>query len=160
MRFSITLIILLVISACSRADDRASRYLTIMEASLNTTTLFYSRVSPEVAKLIKPVKMPPEAKEVAECVVGKAKDDGVLAAFDKSLEMNESFLEYIRQTPTLTLLTLENDEQFMKLQSAMISDELEPLQKHSQECGAIKMNMGLTKETGVYEAARMLREQP
>ena len=160
MRFSIVLIILFAISACSSADDRASRYLTIMEASLNTTTLFYSRISPDIAKLIKPVAMPPEAKEVAECIVGKAKDDGVLAAFDKSLEMNERFLEYIRETPTLTLLTLEEDTRFIELQSAMISDEFEPLQKHAQECGAIKMNMGLTKQTGVYEAAKLLREQP
>jgi hypothetical protein len=32
------------------AVDRVTQYLSMMEATLNATTLFYSRLSPEVAK--------------------------------------------------------------------------------------------------------------
>jgi hypothetical protein len=36
--------------------------------------------------------------------------------FDESLELSNEFVEYIVDTPTLTLVTLEADPEFMKLQ--------------------------------------------
>lgn len=158
MRNTLTLILLLSLSTVANADDRVDRFLEIMEASLNTTTLFYSRISPEVAAMIKPVTLPPEAKDVANCVVSKAKSDGLTAELDESLVLGEAFRQYILDTPSLTLLTIEKDEQFQKLQEQMLAPRFKGLQDHSKECGVIEMNIKLSAETGVYEAMKQIRQ--
>lgn len=158
MRYIIALILLFSLSTVAKADDRAERFLEIMEASLNTTTLFYSRISPEVAAMIKPVAMPPEAKEIANCVVQKSKSSGLLAEFDQSLALNEAFLQHIIDTPSLTLFTIEQDEQFVKIQEQQTSPKFEGFQTINKECGVLEMNIELSRKTGVYEAMKQIRQ--
>jgi len=140
------------------ADDRESRYLTTMEQMLNSSSLFYSRISPEVATQIKPAIMPPEAEKVAKCVVSNARSENLLEQFDETMEISERFTDYIRQTPTLTLKTVEQDEGFKQLQAQMLENRFEPFQNHAKECGMLEMSQKITKAMGIFEAIRAARE--
>lgn len=152
MRNVILFITLLGVSSCTVADDREAKYIALMEASFNTNTLLYSRISPEAAAKIKPVSVPPEAKEIAKCLVERAETEGLLAEFDSSLVLSQEYAKYIRDTPSLTYLTLGQDAQFVELQNQVLSPKFAPLQVHSKECGAIEMNIKIIGETGVYQA--------
>ncbi len=150
--------LLILFSASIRADDRVAQYLEVMESSLNTTTLFYKRLSPEIAKQIKTVELPSEAGEVAKCVVDAAKKDNKTALFDESIKLNKEFRDYIINTPDLTLLTLEQDQEFVKIQNEMTSSKYEPFIKYTKDCGALDMNMKLTRSSGIFEAMKLMRE--
>lgn len=158
MRLLIIALPFMLFSASSGAKDRVDQYLEIMEASLNTTSLFYKRLSPEVAKHIKPVKLPEEARKVAECVVDTAKKQNQIALFDESMKKNRAFRDYIINTPELTLLTLEQDQEFIKIQNDMDSSKYEPFVKITRDCGATKMNMQMTRSSGVFEAMQSMRD--
>jgi hypothetical protein len=137
-------------------DKRVKQYLAMMEQSLNTSTLFYSRISPEVAKHIKPITVPPEATKVVECVVDKVKDNNIEDAFDESMKVSREFSDYIENTPELTLLTLEKDAKFNAMQETMMLPKFEQLTQISKDCGLIKLNMKLTTSSGVMEAVQQM----
>ena len=146
-------------STAVTADDRVSRYLGLMEGSFNTSRLLYTRIRPEISAKVKAVDIPEQAVVVAKCVVGKAKSEGLLSEFDSNIELNENFVKYIRETPSLTLLTLVDDVRFSTLQNEMLSPKFSRFQVHSEECGAIDMNMKLMKESGLFEAMNSVRQQ-
>jgi len=139
-------------------DKRVGQYLNMMEEALNTTTLFYSRVSPEVASKIMSVKLPPDAKDVVKCLVNEVKAKNLNSQFDESLRLNKKFLKYIKDTPSLTIMTLESDSAFQDIQSQMTSPEFEPLSQIGKDCGVLDLNMKLSMQTGVMEAFKYLPE--
>lgn len=174
-RFISFLVPLLFVVACSAANDadkesdgsgqdrtgwfedtRVEQYLSIMEETLNTTMLFYSRVSPEVAKRLKPIEMPPEAIDVVRCLVEEVEDRNLEKQFDESLKLSAEFNQYIKDTPELTLFGLEQDAQSQKMQEKMLSPEFKPLTDVSTECGVIKMNMKATSSSGITEAMQFI----
>ena len=159
MRIFTLFITFLGISACGASDDddRVSKYLALMEDSLNTSTLLYSRVSPEVAALIKPVAVPAEAREIAECVVNEAKSEDLISEFDDSLKVAKNLADYMRETPSLSITTLSQDEHYMALLDQALEPKFERLQAHGKACGLIDMTMKWTRETGAYEAMKSIR---
>jgi hypothetical protein len=139
-------------------DKRVTQYLAIMEKSLNVSSLFYSRISPAVAQQIKKVTMPPEAKEVAQCLVGKVKENNMEKQFDQSMELTQEYFEYIENTPGLTLLNLDQDSHLQSIQEKMSADDFNTLQTVSNECGVMEMNIKATRSTGIMDAMKAMRE--
>ena len=139
-------------------DKRVTQYLAVMEKSLNVSTLFYSRISPEMAKQIKKVTMPSEAKEVAQCMVGKVKENKLEKEFDQNMELTQEYFEYIENTPGLTLLNADQDSHLQSIQEKMSTDDFNALQAASNECGVIEMNIKASKSTGIMEAMRAMAE--
>ena len=175
MRFKLvsSLFLLFSISACTGGEQGESNikpaknagdattkdYLQFMEESLNTTTLLYSRLSPEVAKRIKKVEMPPEAKEVASCLIAKIKKEGLTREYKELIEVNRQYVDYIKNTPTLTMQNLVDDPKFNEIQTLMQSETSERFTDITKECGVISMNIKLSSEMGVTEALKYLPEE-
>lgn len=140
-------------------DSRVTQYLVLTEKSLNISTLLYSRISPEAAAQIKSVKMPPEAKDVARCLVEKVKENGIEEQFDQSMKFTQEYFEYVEKTPSLTLLNLDQDSRLQGLQVKMNAgtDDSKMYQAVIKECNVIKMNIKASKSTGVMEAVKAMR---
>ena len=167
------LLLLLTISACTgseqgglttnsakNASDATTKdYLEFMEESLNTSTLLYSRLSPEVAKRIKKVEMPPEAKEVASCLISKIKKEGLASEYKEIIEANRRYVDHIKNTPTLTMQNLVDDPKFNEIQAQMQSETSERFTEISKECGVISMNIKLSSQMGVTEALKHMPEE-
>ncbi len=153
----LTLALYTLASTNSQAgDDRVSKYLLLMQSSLDTSTLLYSRHSPEVAKMIKNVAVPTDAKSLVECFVDKVKTHKLLPEFDEIIQLNSQLQTYIRETPTLTLISAQQDTEYMNLQSAISGTRFESVQQHSLDCGLIKMTQQLIRETGVFDAMKTI----
>lgn len=178
MRIFSILVAVFFITACSAEDNavqlsatkpqtqksgwfeskRVKQYLTLVEESLNTSSLLYSRLSPDVAKHIKRVELPSEAVEVVRCVVDNIEKNDLEKQFDKSMKLSHQFNEYIENTPELTILNLESDAQFNTLQSQMNSAEFDPIVANTTECGVMEMTMKVTKESGIMTAMNYMVE--
>ena len=127
-----------------------------MEDSLNTSTLFYSRVSPEMAAVIKPVKVPDEAKELISCMLEKVDDENLNTEYKNTISQVRQFMTYIEDTPTLTVMTMQSDAQFQAIQEKALGPEFEAINKIIEECGVLDLSMKLTMQTGVMEAFKLL----
>lgn len=137
-------------------DKRVAEYMELMEDSLNISTLFYSRVSPEIAAAIKPVKVPDEAKELIGCMLDRVDAENLNTQYENTVNQIRQFMTYIEDTPTLTIMTMESDPQFQAIQEKALGPEFEPINKIIKECGVLDMNMKLTMQTGVMEAFKLL----
>ena len=140
-------------------DRRVKEYLANMERSLNTMNLIYKRMSPDAAKMIKPVALPPEALDVARCIVKGIDEAGLQKTYDKGIELMEVYLSYVEDTPSLTLATVTEDETFNEMLEEFQSPEQEEINQISKECGSVELNGRLVKESGVMEAMKMAMDQ-
>ncbi|MEM7728436.1 MAG: hypothetical protein AAF311_04090 [Pseudomonadota bacterium] len=138
--------------------NRDKKFIESMEAGFENQMKLYSRVSPEAAALVKPVKLNDEDRETIRCVIREMKSQGMEKYLDLGIETNAKLNKMINDNPDLSMKTIESYPEAMDLlmgggmMDTMSEAESEKSMAINKECGTMAMMMEKMHESGIMAA--------
>ena len=133
-------------------------YIQAMEDGMESQMKLYSRVSPEVAAKIKPVKFNAADRDVIRCSYDGIRRAGLSAYLEAGLESSQAFNKAVDENPDLTIQTLAQYPEVMSMMqnSDMMANmpdaDQDRVMMINKDCGVIEMMVKKMTESGVMAA--------
>ena len=128
-----------------------SRFVQVAERSIQAQMLLYARSAPDGADQMQPISFDDDDREVFRCVAREYRNSGNGDVLEDAIETNLAMAEYIETSPSLSFMTLENDEQFQTLTEEAyeaMDMELSEVTAINSRCGMMALMSAKLDESG------------
>ena len=128
-----------------------NRYVQVAERGMRAQMLLYARAVPGGAERLVPITFDDEDRDVFRCVVREMRAAGHGDYLEEAIALNLRLADYIENTPSLSLMTLETNPEFQAMTEEMIESadvELSELSSINNQCGMIALTSEKLDESG------------
>lgn len=131
--------------------NQDSRFIQVMERSIEASMLLYVRMVPEGEARLQPISFDGDDHEVFRCVIREMRSAGFGSYIDDATRLNLRLAEYIESNPELTLQLLVEDQEFQAITdelNGLADGRLAGMASINSECGVMQLTSEKLEESG------------